>query len=1413
MTSRKHQYRSRSAWGLQYKAWGSARVNRKALTVPGAMIQNPKITFQLPSVVQSVLEQHGDSSPCSHASCAPDANAKRPPAEGFILTGSIPLFGNDAWHAELYSHYGPLPSNSDQPVDQNVIYQMAVLKTDLHVSSLMPNFKETPLDGVELKDISFTYQNLSLDKTNIVRLTLSARIDFTPSAGEIHDVLSKVLAFNEPSLRVSCGLPGRQVNDWRGPLKIDSFRLTGVFTDNKPKPLCQNKLRLSRVGASLIGYKLLDFGNDNKVVRDRAYGYELFGTLHLDMPKCAAPLDMEFTIAKMGGTVTLSAAMDADSAWESAFGVPNLVLHDVALSVGFDLSAPLDTLVFEIQASLDVGPVVVSFSGYYSTSGDFGVVGYIENLGLEGLKDLYLNLFGQELDLPDVDISIHDCSIAIDRDAGFTLTVHNLKVGDHAAFGGQVKLGTSGLFLKATVDGESLVIHDVDIKKASLEVELNSACSGSKASVMIRGEALWHGHDLEVGVHLYQNPEPDARGLEYTCVGTFKAASSTGGFSLADLVPALRDTFMKDISLERITLVAASRADAQFGPLKTGAFPIRKGVHVCAILGEIEQFTTMSGGKHDENLILMAGWTPNQGLGLEIDILFSSDKTLHLGRGIVTDPIELKLLLKGDPELVITGGAKIPVQGQAEPLHFMLNLKLDDLRASATGHLATKGGWKNPFGICKDLVLGPDLALSIDILYETFLITGPCGFGFVGGAAVGKKQAQLAFQVDEIPSKELLSAKLENLCIVDAIAFTNEVFELQIPQLPDVLEFKQLDVYICPAGTSIGNLIYPPGFSFSSKLVLFGIQMDLVVSAGPAGLKANGSIDNFTLGPGPILAVRGVNGPKATFEFEMSSSSQCGKIDGLIDFLGVGGISIAAHFSLHPKLTFQLCFQLSFADLFNFEVLAYPIEGPNATRAGMLDVTTTDFRIQVEFHSELRGHISGQLNSLFDKKAREEEREAEVAKAKVEAKRQKYKADLDAKQAELDVAYACWQDKANKGQKEHDRIVAAEQAKVAAFQKRLDDKQAKMKADISDAHAKLAAAKADRSAKLKEKQDSLEAIRAHWDAEIDHAHHNLDEATRRLHDSFGDAEAHIEDARYKVNSVQYEIDQVNHHIDRLEDASCWDLPAKAELAEKYVERAALWGAKEIADDILLAAGRVLEAGDFLACKGAMEAAGLALDEAKKLADTAIKYAEATLAEVDKATGWIVDQEQKVLDHVSDLEAMGINAAKKLVEQGGAVAAAIIEKSEKTLNELKTGAEWVKYQTASAALAAAKAAASVAMLAAEAGITAYDAAYRVGLRTWQFVLSCFTSFVNITDVALTAELGKVVGGAAFKAEIKGTVGSNNTPFGPFHVEFDTRDTIKFIRAIFDKIVDLIENGLLDLVQDGEELLKTQDWVVE
>jgi len=118
--------------------------------IHGAIVTDPTVSFELPSVIGSV-ERTPNAPP-------PTLLGKKAPPEGFLLNGSISLFGMDSLIADFYGYHGPLPEFLGFGESRVPIYQMATLQDDLRLSSIFPSAKGQEFDIIALKDVAITYQ-------------------------------------------------------------------------------------------------------------------------------------------------------------------------------------------------------------------------------------------------------------------------------------------------------------------------------------------------------------------------------------------------------------------------------------------------------------------------------------------------------------------------------------------------------------------------------------------------------------------------------------------------------------------------------------------------------------------------------------------------------------------------------------------------------------------------------------------------------------------------------------------------------------------------------------------------------------------------------------------------------------------------------------------------------------------------------------------------------------------------------------------------------------------------------------------------------------------------------------------------------------------------------------------------------
>lgn len=148
---------------------------------------------------------------------------------------------------------------------------------------------------------------------------------------------------------------------------------------------------------------------------------------------------------------------------------------------------------------------------------------------------------------------------------------------------------------------------------------------------------------------------------------------------------------------------------------------------------------------------------------------------------------------------------------------------------------------------------------------------------------------------------ELISGKVQAIDVTDVISFANTITGLSIPQPPNFLDFEDVELYICPAGTTLGTIVYPQGFSFQASVIVFSKKATIACSVGSKNVVIKGSLDDFTLGP---LAVRGVNDPKPTLDIELSPSRQHIDIDGMIKFFD-SEAAVSVQVDVMPKPVFN----------------------------------------------------------------------------------------------------------------------------------------------------------------------------------------------------------------------------------------------------------------------------------------------------------------------------------------------------------------------------------------------------------------------------------------------------------------------------------------------------------------------------
>ncbi|TBU56241.1 hypothetical protein BD310DRAFT_931958 [Dichomitus squalens] len=1295
----------------------------------------------------------------------------QPPDGGFVVVGDIALFGFQSLSAKFEKWEGPAPSDIVVLPDNPVSVERATLTEDFHLSSVISALEGTAFDSITFRNISVYHQNYKFDTTKAIGWHFDADLVVDESCGALYDVLSQVLGVDEPDLAVHVFLGAD--GGWDRPPSLHSFTLEGIFAGLALKPF--DGVVLSKIGVRLFGIRTLKY--DPSPQSTLEYGFSVFGTMNLDVPGSTVPLSLEYEMQEFGGAIFLGASIDT---WKNPLGASGLVLSGISFSTSFAVSSPWKSLTFGVSADLMYEDISTTFQGSYTPRGSFELNASIRHVTVKTIDTLFRRVSHGDLSLPDLDVTIGAASLSISSGNGLSISLDSVTIGDYTSLDAGLTITPHNVVIRGDLTTDAVQFGDIELKRAFLQVTFEAKGNGKTTDLILGGEVAFSTLLFDAAVHLYRSPDGSKKSLEWTVLAALTATDEA--WQLSKVVPEIEGTPF-DLALTQVVFVAASKDDPSLGNMITSGFSFHQGVQVCAVLGEIEALNSLMRGPVS-GLTLSAGWSKAK--GFDLDVYLPAPTRLNLGNGVTSTPFTLSIATKPTVCLILSAGLNIPVPYSPAPLLFTLSLGTNLLGADATGQLS--GWWVNPFGISPNVKVGPNLALSISIIFAQFVSTGtPSGFMVQGGLMIGETAAQLALSVNEDPMKELLYAEVQSLNITDVVKLASDIIDVTIPAPPrDFLDFQEVKLYICPAGLSIGTTFYPQGFSFRADVILFGKRADIECAVDAANLRISltGGVDNFTLGP---LVVRGTTGPRAVIECELGPTDQHLLVDGVISLFGAEStVHIAVDILPAPK--FQWFTQLKFTDLLLFRLQATLVGAVSFS-----DLSDADFLFDALFEQHILQYIHDHIMGQFEQ-ARQTVRDGiDAAQAKVDEAEAAWKAGVDKALADLDDAKKSWDAKNESVTAESNKVIDAYNKEIGRLQDAITSAQKDYDAAMTNAQNAVSAAQRDRAQALQSAQHDLDNAKRDVSDAIDAAQRDVDYAKKDFDAAFGSANAAIESARRDVQSLQNQINDLYSTIHDYERAPWYEFWKKAAIAGLYVAVGALEASKAIADGVLQAAEAVLKSVDFVAKETAFKAAQAALDAARETGKTAIDVAKTAVDVADKTSQAALDAANETLEITKQGVEWGVlQGAKEALQAYKVANDAAFRAATQALVDLVKCAEYLAYQAAKIALDAARAA-TVTLDAARAAL---DLAQRVGeeaLEIGQWVADHALEAFDIRVVHLSGSLRGMVGAGGsmakpFTARIEGVVVGQ-----PFTLdgEFDLRKTADFITFIFENLWDKIK----------------------
>jgi hypothetical protein len=294
-------------------AWKAAQEGMQELVLPDLLVKKPRVHE---AASDMVVTHNGSDGPVPHKAFAIPGDAEIPvPSEGFVLQGDVEIFGTSII-GQLEKWMGPPPADVVVGIDPPC-WERVTLPGDFHLSTLLPLLKDTPYDIITFRNVAIWQQNCEFDKTRAVGWHFDADWVIDASCGILHDVLRTVLQVDKPVLRIRMGLGMDQ--QWNAPIDVHSFTLEGTFAGLTLSPI--PGLQLTSIGVRLLGIRGFELSPTPHSTL--SYGFDIFGTMSIDVPGSIIPLNLTYNMGVASGHVSISAELSGDI-WRDALGVQNL---------------------------------------------------------------------------------------------------------------------------------------------------------------------------------------------------------------------------------------------------------------------------------------------------------------------------------------------------------------------------------------------------------------------------------------------------------------------------------------------------------------------------------------------------------------------------------------------------------------------------------------------------------------------------------------------------------------------------------------------------------------------------------------------------------------------------------------------------------------------------------------------------------------------------------------------------------------------------------------------------------------------------------------------------------------------------------------------------------------------------------
>ncbi len=148
----------------------------------------------------------------------------------------------------------------------------------------------------------------------------------------------------------------------------------------------------------------------------------------------------------------------------------------------------IESLDFALTANLRTDTWAARFEGHYASKTNYSISARIEDMGCDGLLDLFHHISGDSVSLPEhCDITIGSAFILFDHANGLTITADHLAFDKYSSADATIHLSSNGVVIHGDVSNIEFPEIDLQVVSAFIDVSLVKAGSSRSSDVALGG--------------------------------------------------------------------------------------------------------------------------------------------------------------------------------------------------------------------------------------------------------------------------------------------------------------------------------------------------------------------------------------------------------------------------------------------------------------------------------------------------------------------------------------------------------------------------------------------------------------------------------------------------------------------------------------------------------------------------------------------------------------------------------------------------------------------------------------------------------------------------------------------------------------------------------------------------------------